>query len=88
MENLAAPSRLGAGIAVAFVSTVYGVGAANLIFLPLATRLRGHARERSLARDIVIEGSVAIQRGMHPRLVETHLAGFLRAADEPRGKAA
>jgi chemotaxis protein MotA len=88
MENLAAPSRLGAGIAVAFVATVYGVGSANLIFLPLATRLRGVARARTVGRDIVIEGAVALQQQMHPRLVEAHLDGFLRAAERQRKTAA
>ena len=87
MENLATPSRLGTGIAVAFVATVYGVGSANLLFLPLATRLRGVARELRLRREIVIEGAIGLQQGTHPRMVETHLDGLVNLT-EPGRKAA
>jgi chemotaxis protein MotA len=79
MESLATPANIGTGIAVAFVAMVYGVGSANLVFLPLAARLRGLARAAALDREIVIEGTVAIQQGLHPRLVEAHLDGLLRA---------
>ncbi len=81
MESLNEPSRLGAGIAVAFVATVYGVAAANLLLLPLATKMRGFARCEDLCRDIVIEGVVAIQEGLNPRLIEQKLEGYLAPAD-------
>lgn len=84
MENLAAPAKLGAGIAVAFVATVYGVATANLIFLPIAMRLRVTARERAVTREAIIEGAIALQQGMHPRLLEAQLDGFIRAAAETR----
>jgi chemotaxis protein MotA len=77
MENLAAPSRLGAGIAVAFVATVYGVGSANLIFMPLATKLRARARASALSRELVIEGVAAIQAGVNPRLIEKQLLTYV-----------
>jgi chemotaxis protein MotA len=77
MENLAAPSKLGPGIAVAFVATIYGVGVANLVFLPLATKLRTVARASVLTREIIIEGVGAIQRNMNPRRVEEHLAAYV-----------
>ena len=68
------------GIAVAFVSTVYGVGSANLVFLPLATKLRGRARLGMLTRELIIEGMAAVQEGLNPRLIEQKLRGFLVVA--------
>ena len=82
MQTLGEPSRLGSGIAVAFVSTVYGVGSANLVFLPLATKLRGRARLGWLTRELVIEGMAAVQEGLNPRLIEQKLRGFLLVARE------
>lgn len=77
MDNLTEPSRLGAGIAVAFVATVYGVGIANMLLLPLATKLRGQAHNAATAREVVIEGAVALQEGLNPRLVDQKLRGFI-----------
>lgn len=79
MEHLTAPAAVGPGIAVAFVATVYGVGVANLVCLPLATRLRSLARQAARNREVVIEGAVAIQQGIHPTLVDGHLRGLLEA---------
>jgi len=76
MENLGEPSKLGTGIADAFVATVYGVGAANLLLLPLATKLRTRARDEALQREIVIEGMVALQEGLNPRLIEQQLLSY------------
>ena len=80
MQNLSDPSRLGDGIAVAFVATVYGVAGANLLLLPLATRLRGNARRAALVREIVIEGMVSVQDGVNPRVIEQKLRGYLLVA--------
>lgn len=77
MESLSEPSRLGAGIAVAFVATVYGVGIANLILLPLATKLRTWATTEALRREIIIEGVVAMQEGLNPRFIAQKLQGYL-----------
>jgi chemotaxis protein MotA len=77
MENLSDPSKLGAGIAVAFVATVYGVGSANLIFLPIATKLRSRAVRTAKRREMVLEGIVAIQEGQNPRLIDQKLHGVL-----------
>lgn len=79
MSHLAEPAAVGPAVAVAFVATVYGVGSANLVFLPLATRLRGLSRAAAISRDVVIEGAVAIQQGLHPRLVDGHLRSLLSA---------
>jgi chemotaxis protein MotA len=77
MENLSDPDKLGAGIAVAFVATVYGVGSANLIFLPIAAKLRHKAAQNAKQREIVLEGILAIQEGLNPRLIEQKLLGLL-----------
>ena len=93
MENLSDPTKLGSGIAVAFVATVYGVGSANLIFLPVATKLRTLAARNARRREIIVEGIMAIQEGLNPRLIDQKLRGLF-AIDEPsttqrlRGKAA
>lgn len=77
MENLTNPGNLGAGIAVAFVATVYGVGSANLIFLPIASRLRARAHRNAQRREVVLEGIMAIQEGLNPRLIDQKLRGLL-----------
>jgi chemotaxis protein MotA len=77
MENLSDPNRLGAGIAVAFVATVYGVGSANLIFLPIAAKLRAKAAVLARRRQMICEGILAIQEGQNPRLIEHKLRGLL-----------
>jgi len=76
MENLSDPSKLGGGIAVAFVATVYGVGAANLLFLPMANKLKHLIRLESTAKELVLEGVVGIANGENPRLIEARLRGF------------
>ncbi|NQD38014.1 flagellar motor protein [Permianibacter sp. IMCC34836] len=77
MGNLSDPSRLGSGIAVAFVATVYGVGFANLLFLPVANKLRALVLAQSQYREMLIEGIVAIAEGENPRVIENKLAGFV-----------
>lgn len=77
MNNLADPSMLGAGIAVAFVATIYGVGLANLFFLPIATKLKGHVHAQTSFREMVLEGVVSIAEGENPRNIETKLNGYL-----------
>jgi chemotaxis protein MotA len=73
MQHLSEPGALGSGIAVAFVATVYGVGSANLIFLPLAGRLRERAHAASRKRDLIAEALFAIHARMNPRLVAQKL---------------
>ena len=77
MENLADPSNLGSGIAVAFVATVYGVGSANLVFLPIGSRFRARAQRNAKRREAVLEGVMAIQEGLNPRLIDQKLRGLL-----------
>ncbi len=77
MNNLADPAMLGQGIAVAFVATVYGVGLANLVFLPAANKLKALVREESRFKELVTVGILAIATGDNPRMVELRLQGLL-----------
>ncbi|MDH5391613.1 MAG: flagellar motor protein [Gammaproteobacteria bacterium] len=77
MNNLADPSKLGAGIAVAFVATIYGVGFANLFFLPVANKLKMIVSEQAQLNELITEGIVSISEGENPRIIETKLQGFL-----------
>jgi len=81
MENLSDPSRLGDGIAVAFVATIYGVALANLVFLPVGSKLKSLIAEQVLVREMLIDGLVAIANGEHPRMIEARLLGYV---SEPR----
>lgn len=78
MENLSDPVKLGSGIATAFVATIYGVGLANLLFLPVANKLKSNVYLRSLYREMLIEGLIAIAEGENPRHVEEKLRGYLK----------
>lgn len=77
MENLSDPSKLGAGIAVAFVATIYGVGSANLFFLPVSSKVKSIIGVEMIKRQMVVDGLVAIANGENPRLIETRLRGFI-----------
>ena len=87
MENLADPSNLGSGIAVAFVATVYGVGSANLIFLPIGSRFRARAQRNARRREAVLEGVMAIQEGLNPRLIDRSCAGCSASTGRRRAPA-
>ncbi|MFQ5328950.1 MAG: flagellar motor protein [Thermodesulfobacteriota bacterium] len=84
MENLADPSMLGSGIAVAFVATVYGVGSANLLWLPIAGKLKVRIREESVRGDLIVEGVISLAKGENPRLVHEKLTGFLTDGDKKK----
>lgn len=77
MENLSDPARLGGGIAVAFVATIYGVGLANLVFLPIANKLKAIIAQHVVVREMLVDGLVAIASGENPRLIEGRLLGYL-----------
>ncbi len=76
MQHLDHMDQVGRGIAVAFVATIYGVGSANLFFLPAAGKLRQRAREDQRRKEMVLEGVISILEGMNPRMIEIKLAGF------------
>ena len=77
MENLSDPAKLGSGIAVAFVATIYGVGAANLIFLPVAKKLMACIQQLVTLREMYVDGLVGIANGDNPRIIESRLQGYL-----------
>ncbi len=77
MGNLADPSQLGSGIAVAFVATIYGVAIANLILLPVANKLKAIAHRQSRYREMLLEGLLSIAEGENPRSIELKLQGFM-----------
>lgn len=73
------PSKIGSGMAVALLTTLYGAVAANLVFGPIADKLGSRSEEEMLAKEIVIRGVMAIQSGDNPRIVEQKLRTFLPA---------
>lgn len=77
MQNLSDPSKLGAGIAVAFVATIYGLFFANLIAIPFSNRIKCNYQKLFLAKEIMVEGVLAIQAGESPALIERKLQSFL-----------
>jgi chemotaxis protein MotA len=77
MQNLADPSKLGHGIAAAFVATIYGIGLANLFFLPVANKLKVAIAGVSESREMIIEGMISIAQGENPRAIESKLQGYL-----------
>jgi len=77
MQNLTNPELLGQGIATAFVATIYGVGSANLIFLPIANKLKAHVLALTQAREMLAEGIISIAEGQNPRNIKLKLGGYL-----------
>jgi chemotaxis protein MotA len=77
MQHLDHIEEVGRGIAVAFVATVYGVGAANILLLPAAGKLRQRIRNEQALREMTLEGVVSIMEGMNPHMIEVKLGGFL-----------
>jgi chemotaxis protein MotA len=87
MQHLSDPSKLGEGIAVAFVATVYGVGVANLLLLPIATKLRTKSQFEAKRREILVEGILGITEGLNPRTLRERLiscSGRPELAEDPR----
>ena len=77
MQRLDNISAVGRGIATAFVATIYGVGLANLVFLPAAGKLRIRQQEEQMVNEMMLEGVISIQEGMNPRMIEIKLRTFL-----------
>ena len=77
MSNLADPASLGAGIATAFVATIYGVAFANLFLFPIGSKLKSIVNRQTQYREMLIEGLVAISEGENPRSIELKLRGFI-----------
>jgi chemotaxis protein MotA len=86
MKNLDNIQEVGKGIAVAFVATIYGVGIANLFFLPIAGKMRLRLHDDHQRREMMLEGVISILEGMNPRMLEVKLACFLNNP-QPKQKA-
>lgn len=86
MSKLQDPSALGNGIATAFVATLYGVGIANLIFLPIAGKLKMLLREKILLKEVILQGIVSIQMGENPAIIEEKLITFLKFHNKQHNK--
>jgi chemotaxis protein MotA len=76
MKHLEDIKEVGHGIAVAFVATVYGVGSANVFFLPAASKMRARARQASVIKEMMLEGVTGIVEGLNPTLIRTKLESF------------
>jgi chemotaxis protein MotA len=85
MANLSDVGKVGAGIAVAFVATIYGVGSANILFLPAAAKLKVKHQQDMVLREMMLHGAVAIQEGQNPKLIEEKLAAFLHDSKPKKG---
>jgi chemotaxis protein MotA len=95
MQHLDNIEEVGHGIAVAFVATIYGVAAANICFLPIATKLKSKHRQKMIIKEMMLEGTLGILEGQNPRLIEGKLTSFLdgefqkhREQNAPKKKAA
>jgi len=93
MKHLENIEEVGRGIAVAFVATVYGVGAANLFFLPAAHKIKSRAQHTAEMRELVLEGVCSIVEGLNPKLIRLKLEGFANpdpttASEQPSAKRA
>ncbi len=77
MQNLSEPAKLGGGIAVAFVATIYGVAFANLLFLPVANKLKAIIMQQTNMRDMAVDGLVSIANGENPRLIDIKMKSYL-----------
>ena len=77
LQQLDDPSSLGGGMAVALITTLYGVVLANLVFLPIAGKLKIKSDKEILIKEIMIEGILSIRAGENPRIVEEKLKAFL-----------
>ncbi|WP_372835218.1 flagellar motor protein [Pontibacterium sp.] len=77
MGNLKSPEDLGAGIALAFVATVYGVGIANLLLIPIANKIKGLIMTRYNYQEMMLEGMAAIAQGQNPRVIQQRLQGYM-----------
>jgi chemotaxis protein MotA len=86
MKHLENMEEVGKGIAVAFVATVYGVGLANIFFLPSGNKLKARARQSIVLRELVLEGVAGIVEGLNPKLIRSKLEAYAR--EQPAKKTA
>ena len=88
MKHLEDIKEVGHGIAVAFVATVYGVGAANIFLLPAANKLRARARQATLLQELMLEGVIGIVEGLNPKLIRIKLEAYMEPSPGRKSDAA
>ncbi len=88
MKHLENINEVGKGIAVAFVATVYGVGAANILFLPAGSKIRARAQSATQIKELMLEGVAGIVEGLNPKLIRTKLEAYMQSEPPKRSKAA
>lgn len=86
MKNLANIDEVGHGIAVAFVATVYGVGLANLFFLPAASKIKGRIHFETQRKEMILEGVAGIVEGLNPKLIRAKLESYTQGAPAEKVK--
>ncbi len=86
MKNLANIDEVGRGIAVAFVATIYGVGSANIFFIPAANKIRARAHAAAQLKELMLEGVTAIVEGLNPKLIRVKLEAYVPPAESGKGK--
>lgn len=84
LGNMSDPNSLGPAIAVAFMATLYGVGSANVLWLPLAAKLANLSKKEYHLRQLMIEGIVSLQAGYNPILIRERLSAFLNPVNRGR----
>lgn len=78
LGNLEKPETLGPSIALAFIATLYGVGSANILWLPIAGKLVNMSKKEIMLRELMLEGIISIQAGYNPLLIRERLSAFLK----------
>ena len=86
LKNLEDPSTIGMGMAVALITTFYGSFLANLVFLPIAEKLKNRSSHEVSVKELVIEGVISIQLGEHPRNIQRKLLNFISPSSRPKEK--
>ncbi len=81
LQNLNDPSTLGPNMAVALLTTLYGTVLANLVFLPIASKLENKTEQEVFVKQIIVEGVIGVQSGQNPKILEEKLSAFI-----PKGK--
>ncbi len=77
MRNVTDPSKIGGGIAVAFVATIYGVGSANLFLIPLGKKVMNRLKEEVFVKELIVEGVLGIESGVNPYFLKARMNAFL-----------
>ena len=88
LSNLSAPSTLGPAISSAFIATLMGVGSANVVYLPIANRLKALSKQEAELRSLTLEGILGVQAGDNPRVVAEKLGSYVPPAQRVREETA